>query len=112
MTEMILKMARAIDWAPFSRQDENWRGQDSPLWEHYHRTDVTRIASAKNRARDVIKAMRSPTDEMAREGFDVVFGNGSVRCREDCLHTIVVETTIGKEVWFAMIAIALNKGAP
>ncbi|KKM79042.1 hypothetical protein LCGC14_1353850 [marine sediment metagenome] len=64
MTDQISRVARAIDHAPFGRQDLNWNGEESPLWEHYHRTDVTRIASAKNRARDVLKAMRVPSPKM------------------------------------------------
>jgi len=54
---MIEEVARTIDWAPFRRQDQNWNGKGSPLWDHFHRTDVTRIASAKNRAREVISVM-------------------------------------------------------
>jgi hypothetical protein len=52
-------VARVVDPAPFGRQDKNWNGKDSPLWEHHHNTDVCRIATALNRAQSILDFLQS-----------------------------------------------------
>ncbi len=66
MSDLIKDVARVIDPAPFGRQDINWRGEGSSLWEHYYITDVRRIKTAMNRTKAVLRAIREPTNSMVR----------------------------------------------
>ncbi len=52
--DLMKDIARIVDPAPFGRQDKDWNGRNSPLWEYYHHTDVRRITTAMNRAKAVV----------------------------------------------------------
>lgn len=55
---LLTKIAREIDPCPIYRRDKNWNGEGSPLWQHYHATDVPRIKVAFKRAKCVINVIQ------------------------------------------------------